>query len=181
MANYNHNADALNAAKHRLETQLGITETVPAQTTRLVPDWAVPWHPPEHSPHPINQGPGSWQPVNAHMSPRAEAYQSQITGRPIDQSYIVDNVRFDDFRNGTLIEVKSYFTNFIENGEFKDFWTKGPDALIDQAIRQVRVAHGTPLEWVFAEPETAAVVRRTFETIPDLTGRITYTVIPPRQ
>lgn len=175
---YDREAEALNARKAALEAKLGISETAPAQLSRLVPDWAHPWQPPPHPPTPVPHGPGNWQPITESMSDRAAQYQMQITGHPITEGYIIDGVKFDGFTDGTLIEVKSYYSQFIENGQWKPFFT-GQQSLIDQALNQVRAAHGTPIEWVFAEPETAAVVRQMFNDDPRLQGAIRYVVIPP--
>ncbi|MDP7703986.1 hypothetical protein [Mycobacterium sp. TY815] len=49
---YNNNADALNARKAALEAELGKSETVPAQRSHFVPDWAHPA--PEHLPVPAS-------------------------------------------------------------------------------------------------------------------------------
>ncbi|WP_425271232.1 Tox-REase-5 domain-containing protein [Mycobacterium gastri] len=175
---YDREAEALNTRKAALEAKLGISETAPAQLSRLVPDWAHPWQPPPHPPTPVPHGPGTWQPITESMSDRAAQYQMQITGHPITEGYIIDGVKFDGFTNGTLIEVKSYYSQFIENGQWKPFFT-GQQSLIDQAVNQVRAAHGAPIEWVFAEPETKAVVEKMFSRIPELNGMIRYAVIPP--
>ncbi|MGV7275401.1 Tox-REase-5 domain-containing protein, partial [Mycobacterium kansasii] len=176
VATYNREADALNARKGALEAQLGKTETVPAQGTRLVPDWAQPWQPPPHSPTPVPHGPGTWQPVTESMSDRAAQYQMQITGHPITEGYIVDGVKFDGFTDGALIEVKSYYDQFTENGHWKP-WFTGEQGILNQAYNQIRVAGTTPIEWVFAQPETAALVE-------DLLTRNGYAinviVVPPK-
>jgi len=54
VATYNREADVLNARKAALEAKLGKAETVPAQGTRLVPDWAqpAPEQPQVHPPTP---------------------------------------------------------------------------------------------------------------------------------
>ncbi|ARG80193.1 Tox-REase-5 domain-containing protein [Mycobacterium kansasii] len=70
-------------------------------------------------------------------------YQMQITGHPITEGYIVDGVKFDGFTDGALIEVKSYYSQFIENGHWKPFFT-GQQSLVNQALNQVSAAHGTP-------------------------------------
>ncbi|VBA54935.1 hypothetical protein LAUMK142_04877 [Mycobacterium pseudokansasii] len=176
VATYNREADALNARKGALEAQLGKTETVPAQGTRLVPDWAQPWQPPAHSPTPIPHGPGTWQPVTESMSDRAAQYQMQITGHPVTEGYIVDGVKFDGFTDGALIEVKSYYDQFTENGHWRP-WFNGEQGILNQAYNQIRVAGTTPIEWVFAQPETAALVE-------DLLTRNGYAinviVVPPK-
>src|SRR5690606_35788324 len=50
-------------------------------------------------------GPGKWKRVNETMSERAARYQRQITGRPVDEAYVVDGVRFDGYRNGKLVDM----------------------------------------------------------------------------
>lgn len=173
---YDREADALNARKAALEAKLGISETAPAQLSRLVPDWAQPWQPPAHSPTPVPHGPGAWQPVTESMSDRAAQYQMQITGHPVTEGYIVDGVKFDGFTDGTLIEVKSYYDQFTENGQWKP-WFTGEQGILNQAYNQIRVAGTTPIEWVFAQPETAALVE-------DLLTRngyaISVIVVPPK-
>ncbi|WP_156689799.1 hypothetical protein [Mycobacterium sp. Marseille-P9652] len=54
VAAYNREADALNARKAELEAKVGREETVAAQKTRLVPDWA---HPAPEHPHKPGQLP----------------------------------------------------------------------------------------------------------------------------
>lgn len=175
---YNQHADALNAKKHALEAQLGRSEPVTARASRLTPDWAQPWHPPEHPPRPVppGPGPGTWQTVNESMSERSAHYQMQITGRPITDSYVVNGVKFDDFRDGTLIDCKSYYDQFIENGHWKP-WFTGEHDMLSQAYNQIRVAGGTPVEWVCAQPGTAALLE-------SLLSRYQYdirvVVIPPQ-
>ncbi|MGV0484151.1 Tox-REase-5 domain-containing protein, partial [Mycobacterium kansasii] len=103
-------------------------------------------------------------------------YQMQITGHPITEGYIVDGVKFDGFTDGALIEVKSYYDQFTENGHWKP-WFTGEQGILNQAYNQIRVAGTTPIEWVFAQPETAALVE-------DLLTRNGYAinviVVPPK-
>jgi hypothetical protein len=103
------------------------------------------------------QGPGAWSTVNEAMSARAAAYQVQVTGHDIAQGYIVNGIKFDTFANGTLVDAKSYYSQFVSNGEFMP-WFNGQAEFINQAQRQLAVAAGTPVQWVFAEPQTAAAV-----------------------
>ncbi|WP_221036182.1 Tox-REase-5 domain-containing protein, partial [Mycobacterium kansasii] len=114
--------------------------------------------------------------VTESMSDRAAQYQMQITGHPITEGYIVDGVKFDGFTDGALIEVKSYYDQFTENGHWKP-WFTGEQGILNQAYNQIRVAGTTPIEWVFAQPETAALVE-------DLLTRNGYAinviVVPPK-
>ncbi|KLO32500.1 Tox-REase-5 domain-containing protein [Mycobacterium haemophilum] len=113
------------------------------------------------------------------MSERAAQYQTQITGHPArTEAYRVDGVDFDGFKDGALIEVKSYYSNLIENGQWKWFFSKQQN-LIDQAKNQVRVAKGTPVRWVFAEAETMALMKKMFDDA-GLEGMIGYVVVPPQ-
>ncbi|ORA21083.1 hypothetical protein BST12_13575 [Mycobacterium angelicum] len=102
----------------------------------------------------------------------------QITGHPVTEGYIVSGVKFDTYANGVLIDAKGYYSQFIENGQWRS-WFNGESSIIDQAVNQVRVAHGTPIRWVFAEPETAALVKRTFAGIDEL-STIEIVVVPPK-
>ncbi len=163
VATYNREADALNARKGALEAQLGKTETVPAQGTRLVPDWAQPWQPPAHSPTPIPHGPGTWQPVTESMSDRAAQYQMQITGHPITEGYIVDGVKFDSYANGALIDAKSFYAQFTHDGTFLQWWVNSPtggEAVVNQAVRQLAAAGGMPIQWYVAEPEALSAFQQ---------------------
>ncbi|MDP7707557.1 Tox-REase-5 domain-containing protein [Mycobacterium sp. TY815] len=160
---YNREAETLNARKAALEAQLGKTETVPAQGTRLVPDWAQPWHPPENTPTPVPHGPGTWQQVTESMSDRAAQYQMQITGHPITDGYIVSGVKFDGFANGALIDAKSFYAQFTQNGQFMQWWAASPtggEAVISQAARQLAAAGGIPIQWYVAEPEALSAFRQ---------------------
>ncbi|WP_258174425.1 restriction endonuclease fold toxin 5 domain-containing protein [Mycobacterium persicum] len=56
----------------------------------------------------------------------------QITGHPVTEGYIVDGVKFDGFTDGTLIEVKSYYDQFTENGQWKP-WFTGEQGILNQA------------------------------------------------
>jgi len=51
-------------------------------------------------------GPGVWRIVNEEMSERAAAYQTQITGRPANESYTVKGVKFDGYSAGMLLDAK---------------------------------------------------------------------------
>ena len=53
-----------------------------------------------------NGGPGVWERVNESKSGRARMYQEAVTGVPSEISYRVNGVKFDGFKNGTLIDAK---------------------------------------------------------------------------
>jgi hypothetical protein len=96
-----------------------------------------------------------------------------------DQWVSISSIRA--FNDGTLIEVKSYFSDLIENGQWKPFFSKQQD-LIDQAKKQVEISRATghPLKWVFAEPEVKALMKEMFEKEDELKGMIEYVVVPPQ-
>lgn len=62
--------------------------------------------------------------------------------------YDVGGVKFDDFRDGTLLEYKGNYSNFIMKrlNEFYH-WFKGADAAREQAWRQIHAAKGIPVIW----------------------------------
>ena len=117
---------------------------------------------PESAPPP--PGPGNWTPVNESMSPRAAAYQEQITGRS-GQAYIVDGVKFDGYSpDEGLLEAKGPgYANFVKDGQFQG-WFTGRDALISQAESQSRAADGTPVTWHVAEPQAATAMQNLFQS-----------------
>lgn len=103
-------------------------------------------------------GPGVWRTVKEWMEPPAAAYQRQITGER-GKAYVVKEVKFDGFSDGTLLEVKGPgYVRFLENGEFsEDFEAR--EKLLKQARNQSRVANGVPIAWHFAESSVAEAMR----------------------
>jgi hypothetical protein len=108
------------------------------------------------------------------MSPRARAYQEQVTGHSANEAYWVGGVgrksggvSFDGFKDGVLLEAKGpgYANKFLESLEPKPwFKPSGAKALVDQARRQFEAARstGTPIRWHVAEEKTAEAIRRLF-------------------
>jgi hypothetical protein len=71
------------------------------------------------------------------MKKWAEKYQTKITGLPAQHAYELNGVKFDGFKKGILLEAKGPgYTNFVEYGEFADWWKNSLDRLIDQAKGQ---------------------------------------------
>jgi hypothetical protein len=102
---------------------------------------------------------GRWTTANEAMSPRAAQYQSQISGRPPGQVYVVDGVRFDGVKDGALLDAKGPgYASFVKDGEFVD-WFDGRFALREQARRQLTAAGQTPVVWHVAEEEAVAAIR----------------------
>lgn len=109
--------------------------------------------------------PGAWQDdfsVN-NMSKDAAAYQSRVTGAKPGKGYYVNDVQFDGFDKGKLIDAK-YFTN---DGRFmRDTWYQFNKAwsILDDAKRQLKAAGGMPIEWRVAGKEPAKLIRQLFAT-----------------
>jgi hypothetical protein len=98
------------------------------------------------------------------MSPRAAAYQEQITGCSCGNVYNVDGVAFDGFGDGTLLDAKGPgYGSFVDRttGGFHD-WYEGADSLAAQAQRQLAAARGTPITWHVAEENAATAMRSLF-------------------
>ncbi|HMP80760.1 MAG TPA: Tox-REase-5 domain-containing protein, partial [Pirellulaceae bacterium] len=123
---------------------------------------------------------GQWQNVNEAMSARARAYQQQITGRS-GQSYFVDGVKFDGVIDEVLIEVKGPgYSWAVRNGRFRtDIDYRGANQLVDQAVRQTRVAGGNPIRWHVAEADTAQAIRNLFECNPLINIEVVHSPILP--
>jgi hypothetical protein len=117
-------------------------------------------------PPPPSQGPGKWGPsketVKSMGSERAARYQQQITGRPIEEAYWVDGVKFDGYKNGVLLEAKGpgYADKFLDTLA-PEFWFEhsGAHDLIKQAKRQFDAAKGVPIQWHVAESRAADAIR----------------------
>ncbi len=126
-----------------------------------------------------NGASGIWTTVTEAMSPRAQAYQKQITGTS-GQVYVVNGVKFDGVgANGTLLEAKGpgYATFVDSNGNFKT-WFTGTDGLVSQARRQLDAAGQTPITWSVAEPSAATAIQNLLKAN-DISG-ITIKVVPPQ-
>lgn len=102
------------------------------------------------------------------MSEEARDYQVQVTGTPKGYAYRVtadgEEVNFDGFRNGTLLDAKGPgYAKFFDGKLIPRGFFKGSDKLLGQAERQFKVARGIPIRWIVAEEKFAAALRRLFE------------------
>ena len=88
---------------------------------------------------------------------RSQLYEEQITRVPIEHSYIVNGVEFDDYDGFALIDAKGPgYANPI-----KGSWSAEPEGkygLLNTAQRQVQAVRATgtdtPIQWHIAEKET---------------------------
>lgn len=88
------------------------------------------------------------------------AYQEFVTGTKAGTAYNVNGVRFDGINNGTLLEAKSSYDNFVsKDGEFYE-WFNGSKSLVDQAKRQIIAADGIAIEWNFSSQKTLEATRK---------------------
>jgi len=126
-------------------------------------------------------GPGQWQPVKESMSRRAARYQEQISGRPVNESYITRGVRFDGYKDGVLLEAKGpgYANKFNKDLSSKRWFAKGSQNLIEQARRQLRAANGNPIRWHVAEAKAADAIRKLLTGKNILQIEIVHTPILP--
>ena len=113
---------------------------------------------------PPKEGPGEWIPDKASMPERSRLYQAQVTGAPPGWAYKCNDVEFDGYENGVLIEAKAYYAQFVKNSREAEEWFQGFQGMIGDAQRQLNVARGTRLRWVFAEKEAADYMRWLFAT-----------------
>ena len=73
-------------------------------------------------------------------------------------------------------DAKGYYAQFVSNGEFVP-WFSGQQSLVSQAQRQLAAAGNSPVQWVFAEPETATAVTHLLRNN-NIVG-VDIVVIPP--
>ena len=105
--------------------------------------------------------PGGWANTNESMSNRAANYQEQITGRPANQSYVVNGVKFDGYDGQALLDAKGPgYANLLAPPNAS--WSTAASGLLNQAEAQVAAANGTPIVWHVAEPEAASAIRSLF-------------------
>ena len=120
------------------------------------------------------RGPGQWAPSEEKgASPRARAYQEQLSGHSYDEAYWVGGVgrnsggvKFDGFKDGVLLETKGLgYAEFFEEGLAPKYWFEASGKagdLVDQAIRQRDIVRGTGIriEWHVAEKHAADAIRK---------------------
>ncbi|MER7660757.1 ricin-type beta-trefoil lectin domain protein [Streptomyces sp. NPDC096193] len=102
-------------------------------------------------------GPGQWKAENESMKPAALAYQTRITGVPAGMVYRLTAdtksgwVKFDGFKNGTLLDAKNGYLGLIDpkTGKFYK-WYK---SAAEEAQRQNKAfeRHGIPIVWHCSE------------------------------
>lgn len=113
-------------------------------------------------------GPGAWGGAGQTLSPRAAHYQAQVSGRPASEAYWLEEVRFDGFEDGVLLEAKGpgfasrFNADLTPKKWFKD---TGARVLVQQAERQAEVARqrGVPVRWHVAEERAVQAFRRLFQ------------------
>ena len=109
-------------------------------------------------------------------SARAQRYEEQVTGVPIEHSYIVNGVEFDGYDGFALIDAKGPGYDPLIKGH----WSREPEStyrtdpvtgevkrvkkgLIDKAKDQVKAVRATgtdtPIQWHIAEKDTFDTLR----------------------
>jgi hypothetical protein len=98
------------------------------------------------------EGPGRWVEVKRSLGIE---HQSKMSGKPIIErdgkrfieEYEVNDIKFDDYKNGVLYEYKGPQGHLInKNGVFYDVIEKSM-GLRDDAFRQANAAQGIPVIW----------------------------------
>ena len=116
-------------------------------------------------------GPGLWGEGKNYGSPRAQAYEEQVTGVPIEHSYYVNGKEFDGYNGFALVDAKG--PGYA--GPIKGIWSEEPKStykidlvtgevkrvkkgLIRIAREQVETVRATgtdtPIQWHIAEKDT---------------------------
>ena len=122
-------------------------------------------------------GVGTWGPGKNYGSPRSQAYEEQVTGVPIEHSYIVNGVEFDGYNGFALVDAKGPGYDPLIKGD----WSREPKStprkvdpvtgkvtpkkkgLIETAEDQVEAVRATgtdtPVQWHIAEKYTFDTLR----------------------
>jgi hypothetical protein len=110
-------------------------------------------------------GPGEWKAENEAMKPDALAYQMRVTGTPKGMVYRLTAdtpsgwVKFDGFRNGTLLDAKHGYLGLIDpkTGKFYT-WYK---SAAEEAQRQNKAfeRHHIPIVWHCSEAGAVAAFK----------------------
>ena len=99
------------------------------------------------------------------MSQHSRNFQNHVTGSKNGMVYEVRGVRFDGFRNGTLLEAKGNYSQFVNKntGQFHG-WFNGRQSLVNQANRQLSAANGKPIQWHFNDATSMNAVKKLFKS-----------------
>lgn len=131
-----------------------------------------PVHPHNDPPAPMSDdsGPGSWVAKNENMPDSSAEFQAAYAGGdPTTMAYRVNDVDFDGLsEQGVLIDTKNQYAQFLDpdtgGTTFESWWGGGyGQNFVRQAQRQIDAADGTPIRWIFREPEAAAAVETLLE------------------
>ena len=113
------------------------------------------------------RGPGVWRSTfegGSNMSESAAEYELNSCGTPKGLGYFVDNVQFEGFKNGRLLDAKAWEDGgrLAQALRRQEFWAGAK--VVEQARRQLLVAsaHGVEVEWRFIGKEAAEIVREIF-------------------
>lgn len=110
------------------------------------------------------RGPGQWRETfegGSNMSEDAAAYENSACGTPRGMGYYVDEVQFEGFRNGKLLDGKFWRAG----GSMSRLMRYRPDLaqtkILDQATRQLNVAgkYGVGVQWRVADAQIADMLR----------------------
>lgn len=107
-------------------------------------------------------GPGQWVKNDIGASEATKAYQERATGVARGNEYEVNGVKFDGYDNGTLIDAKDEYLQFVDRTGNWQSWFRGKAGLIREARGQLEAAQGNPVQWRVSDPRLQEVLERTF-------------------
>jgi Restriction endonuclease fold toxin 5 len=104
---------------------------------------------------------GEFVKVKRGMSDIARKYQKQISRLPENVEFRLNNVDFDGFINGTLVEAKGLgYKGLLSSEKTRESVINN---VLKEARRQVDAAGETPVRFEFAEKEAADTFRNLFK------------------
>ena len=106
-------------------------------------------------------GPGEWGPGKNHSkSNRSQAYEEQVTGVTVEDSYYVDGVEFDGFYDGILHDAKGLgYYNLTKTPFGNDVIAEMVNSANDQLDAVRAVGANTPICWHVAEPKMLELLK----------------------
>ncbi len=119
-------------------------------------------------------GPGKW--VEVARPWHGLAHQSKMSGQPIIErdgkyyikEYKLNDVYYDDYRNGILYEYKGNLRHLFDKSDEMMTWVDRPDQFRDEALRQVGAAKGMRVIWRVGSDQVKAF-QKDLSDIPGVT------------
>lgn len=110
------------------------------------------------------RGPGQWRPTfegGSNMSEEAAAFENSSCGTPRGMGYYVDNVQFEGFRNGKLLDAKLWKANGFMGKAMTSRPNLAESIILRSVRRQIPVAqkYGVGIQWRVGDSKVAEMLQ----------------------